>query len=141
MPKPPLKRPPTSGTRKGNGAGWGGPAKGEGIAGEPVPFDAGNQAAVGHGGYDLTRQQKREALHRKLYDLAMGAETEAVQLAATNACLDRLEGKPIALNVNLDADGFADLDDAALDARRQELERELDAARSRAVAAAAGTTH
>ena len=44
----PKKRPPTSGTRKGNGAGkgqWGGPAKGASVDRADVqpPFPPGNQ--------------------------------------------------------------------------------------------------
>ena len=41
-------RKATSGTRKGNGAGWGGPARGAGRGSPAAPaFTAGNKAAAG----------------------------------------------------------------------------------------------
>lgn len=99
MSKSPLKRPPTSGTRRGNGAGWGGPAKGEGSAGEPVPFEVGNQVAVGHGGHDLykllNKEQRLAALDERKFNIAMGlvADAQPVMVSAINSFEDRHIGK------------------------------------------------
>lgn len=114
MSKPPLKRPPTSGTRRGNGAGWGGAAKGEGVAGEPVAFEAGNQAAVGHGPHDLTKAERIARLQDNLEHLALHAEAENVRMQASNHLLNRLDGMPIARNINVNAGNVKDLSDEAL---------------------------
>ena len=61
MTKLPLKRPATSGTRKGTGAGYGGPAKGLPPKGEKqAPFEVGNTPDV-----DAQRLGRMEAAARK----------------------------------------------------------------------------
>ncbi len=96
--------PQTGKFPKGNGAGQGGPAKGEGWggpargastkrikAGDPDGIQAlSNDAAV-----KAHQVERAEALTDHLFALAMNADRQETQLAATIACLDRIEGKPV----------------------------------------------
>jgi hypothetical protein len=55
-------RPPTSGTRHGNGRGWGGPAKGASVAPEPITY--GPQFTTDHQPpppHVTTRRRRRRA--------------------------------------------------------------------------------
>lgn len=121
MSKPPLKRPPTSGTRKGNGAGWGGPAQGSGTGGEPVAFEAGNQAASGRQQPDLSKAERIARLQDNLEHLALYGENENVRVSASNHLLNRLDGMPIARNINVNADDLASLSDADIAAELARL--------------------
>ena len=87
--KPPPKRPATSGTRKGNGTGYGGPAKGAG-ADAPMqpPFEAGNDAAKGH--HDMSRSERIEHLTLHLMDLGDNADQQRDQISATIGALRHL---------------------------------------------------
>jgi hypothetical protein len=82
-----------------NGPGWGGAAKGEGtkerFSDENQP--AGEVKSAGHNAAREVREliaAKRVALAEKLLTLAENGETQAIQLQATNAALDRLMGRP-----------------------------------------------
>lgn len=98
----------------GKGTGWGGPARGAGSkAAKAAPFTIGNQAAAG--GHNLSRSQKRQALLDMLFDLALTASSEEVQLAANVAWLNRVEGKPVAMTAHAIAGGLSALNDADLD--------------------------
>jgi hypothetical protein len=96
-----MARAPTSGTRKGNGAGWGGPAKGETTA-QKKPFEPGNEASTVEnrtGAWAYRQMQKAdrvEKLREMLFTLAESAETEAVKKSAIEHLWDREEGKAVA---------------------------------------------
>ena len=95
--------------RRGNGAGYGGPAKGEGWGGPAngegwggpargigrnsrmaAPFEEGNRVAEGV--HSFERSERRERLLEHLCDLAMHSESEMVRVRACTAALDILEG-------------------------------------------------
>ncbi len=77
----------------GKGDGWGGPARGAGSKAAKAPdFDRGNGAAVG--GHNLSRSMKRQNLLDALFELAIVAESQEVQVSAAVAWLNRVEGKP-----------------------------------------------
>lgn len=80
----------------GQGAGWGGPAKGGGTskASKAPQFAPGNRAAVS--GHNLSRSARRQELLDTLFHLAFNAESEELQVSAAVAWLDRVEGKPAA---------------------------------------------
>jgi hypothetical protein len=130
------KRPATSGTRKGNGAGWGGGAKGEGSKAVLHPeFERGNQEAIGNGPDRVAARATRESMMMVYERIAADENAPAVaQIMAAEKWLDRTEGKSIARNLNVNTDELDALDDAALTERQAELE-----ARLRAAAAGAGT--
>ncbi len=65
-----------------------------------------------------------EALYENLMEIALRGTTEANQLAATIALLNRLEGLPVARNVNMTTNSAANLSD-------DELADELHALASR----------
>ncbi len=118
-----------SGHGWGKGAGWGGPAQGGGgKAAKAAPFPPGNRAAAC--GHNLNRSQRRQALLDNLFDLALTASSEEVQLAANVAWLNRVEGKPVAMTAHGMALDLPALNDADLDhelrlhaARIQEKEK------------------
>lgn len=143
-----LKRPPTSGTRKGNGAGHGGPAtglgQGDGWGGptsgyEPKPaqqFTAENAEATG---FDFTEAPKdrngraipssrRELKRRRaerMEDVLFGladdvAQHPMVRLNAATKLHAIYEGQPVARNINANVDDVSQLSD---DAIRDELAR------------------
>ena len=116
MPDKPPKRPATSSTRKGNGAGWGGPAKGAAASrGEmQAPFLAGNSAAKGY--HDMSKSERLAALDERKWLIAMGqvADASQVQMAAVNSYEDRHVGKAIARTITSFVDDATKLDDAAL---------------------------
>lgn len=72
----PLKRPPTSGTRKGTGAGWGGPAKGAGSAAPTIQTASpltGGENPSGRPGYRAlgkmaAHQQLKETIFNRALD-------------------------------------------------------------------------
>jgi len=98
----------------GQGTGWGGPARGAGTRAAKAPdFGLGNKAAAR--GHNLSRGQKRQELLDALFELAITAESQEVQVSAAVAWLNRVEGKPVAQAVQLSADDLAGLDDDALE--------------------------
>ncbi len=118
-----LKRPPTSGTRHGNGSGkgesWGGaarsPGEPKGLRANklmPAPFAPGNQAAAS----SRRGAEAAQALKDHLFDLARNAERQETQVTAAVAWLNRHEGTPIARNINLTPDDVSVLDDGTLTA-------------------------
>lgn len=92
--------PASSATRRGRGAGHGGPRAGEGWGGpangkaEPVPLDQ-----VRHLRWDpenLARKAEVEAeMLGVLYAIAHDGDAEAVRVNAADKMLDRLQGKPV----------------------------------------------
>lgn len=127
----------TSGTRRGNGAGWGGPAKGAGHGKRPA-FTP-DTAPRGHGWVVTTgseverkaRDAERAALIRDhLYTLATTAERQEAQITASVAFLNRVEGLPVSR-------GELDVRRPLSDLKDDELARAIDMLRS-AVAGLAG---
>lgn len=129
--KPPRKA--TSTTRRGNGPGkgpgWGGPAKGMPPRGEKAAaFEQGNTAAAGY--HDMSKSERIAAHVARLERIADAAEAEGrynEATTATTAALDRLEGKPVARNINVNADDLAGLSDADLHAELARLHGEATA--------------
>lgn len=124
------KRPPTRGTRYGTGAGWGpgwgGPARGMGWGGPPKGAGWGGEARhprAGRGHNSGDYDEREERLRRLLYDLAFNAANQMVQLAAANALLDRIEGKPVARTVTVNPATL--LTDAELAAEIERVKRAL----------------
>jgi hypothetical protein len=116
--------------RRGNGAGWGGPAKGAstsrfGRGDDKLPMQGKAWTA------DVVREREARlaALKDKIFDLANTAEREETQLAAAVAYLNREEGLPVARQLTattdearllrveiIDATGDADSGPAAISA-------------------------
>lgn len=98
MPKPRARGEPMA-TRKGKGAGWGGPAKGAGVP-EPYIFD---EAGPGRGHKSVegeakrTRNERRtEALEQFYWDVARGEAHDKnlpIRLSAASMLLNRLSPK------------------------------------------------
>ena len=112
--KPP-KRPATSGTRKGNGAGWGGLAKKAGTdAPMRAPFEAGNQAAKGY--HDMSKSERLAAVDERKWMIGMGLipNVAPVEMMALNSYEERNAGKAIARTITSFVDDATKLDDAAL---------------------------
>lgn len=109
----------------GKGDGWGGPAKGEGGAkyrkGEVQPLQGKALTAP----VVEAREERLTMLRDRLWQLAFTAEREETQLAATNAYLDREEGKAIARSVTTAVDDVSQLTDLELTAEIARLQREL----------------
>lgn len=77
--------------KRGNGPGWGGPAKGPGNRGPGPgrpPADVAKLIAA-------RREERIAALKEHLLTLAVTAEREETQLSATVAFLNREEGTPV----------------------------------------------
>jgi len=118
------KKPRVGGPAKGKGQGtghggpaagpgWGGPARGAGNGNAEAP-----QLEFGHtlsrGPHDMSKSQRLKALNDMLFHLAMNAEQEMARIRACEACLDRMEGKPLQRNLIAHASDAAMMDDAML---------------------------
>jgi hypothetical protein len=114
------------------GSGWGGPAKGAHThsPGSVQPGEIRNP----QGRFAMTAERQRERAEAKakakelkdhIYGLALTADREETQLAASIAWLNREEGMPVARNLNLNATVTSELGDDELIARRAELERAI----------------
>ncbi len=98
----------------GRGTGWGGPARGAGSkAAKAAPFAEGNRVAGC--GHNMSRSQRRQALLDRLFDLALTAGSEELQLSATVAWLNRVEGRPVAMAAQASAADLSVLNDAELE--------------------------
>ena len=84
--------------RIGNGAGWGGPKKGASTSRIKPGDPDGIQAMSNDPEVRARRAREADELHDHLLTLAKTAKTEQVQLAATVAFIERIEGKAIARN-------------------------------------------
>ena len=110
----------SSTTRRGNGAGWGGPAKGASTSRIKPGDPDGIQAMSNDADVKARAQQRIEALKDHLFSLATGAQREETQLAAAVAYLNREQGMPIARTVTAtvaDPNSLTDADLAAIIAR------------------------
>lgn len=129
--------------RRGNG-GWGGPAKGAGRGdGIPRPWTKDTPTLTTKPGHHpeitpakLSRmeraardQEQADQMRANLVQLALHGKTENARVAASVAVLNRLEGMPLARNVNLNVNDASSLTD-------DEIAAELNALTSRARAAA-----
>lgn len=105
--------------RRGNGAGWGGAAKGAGSS-QPAhsPFEEGNRVAVGRSEPNEEKARRIQALKDHLYSLATTAEKQEVQVRAAEAWLNREIGTPVATNVTLNVD---DIESVSTEDLRREL--------------------
>jgi hypothetical protein len=120
---------PLYGNGSGKGDGWGGPARGAGkVCPKANRFEKGNRAAVGadHTMY-LSDLEKAQMMRERLFKLGLEAQREETQVAAARAYLDRIEGLPVARNMNFATDDVSALDDVALAARKKKLERAVGA--------------
>lgn len=132
----------TSGTRpKGQGPGWGGPAKGAGVGGPAVPFTAdspllhtmpggpGVLGAVGDPVKKLNREEKAAITERRAdaawarMDDMVGDPTHPSHYLAVRETLNRVDGMPVARNINLTVNDMSALSDADLDAEIARLAR------------------
>lgn len=115
-----LKRLPTAGTRHGNGAGYGGEAKGASDKGQRPPF-AGTPGP-GRGKFSVAGEAKKEATYRRvetlmqlLWDIANNEkEITPTRVAAANHLLNRLQGLPVQTVVTAAADDLSMMTDDEL---------------------------
>jgi hypothetical protein len=119
-----LKRPPTSGTRRGNGAGWGGPANGDGWGGPAK--GAAFYPSKGHSGRILARRAADESLIDTLCEFYWNVAHDldaptALRLTAATHMLNRIEGPPVAKVVAPEVDEFSLMTDEELEAERARL--------------------
>lgn len=107
------ERKATPGTRIGRGAGWGGPAKGEGTK---KRFAAGDE----HRGMATAENRaaniaEREEILGFYTDVLRDPdETTLNRLTAGDKILDRTEGKPVTRQITADVDDASTLTDAEL---------------------------
>lgn len=98
-------RPATPGTRKGNGAGWGGPASGVPAQSDAQPFVPGNPGGgggelpgAGRGkqatAASLDRKAEAERSFAKLVEIRDGAESMQLQGWAAEKIIYIAEGTP-----------------------------------------------
>ena len=93
-----------------NGPGWGGPASGS-PAGGTENLTMRNYKSVGERVAQRQSREERVAeANEKLTHLMRGAELETTQLAAAVALLNRLEGLPVARNLNMQVNALDNLD-------------------------------
>lgn len=98
----------------GRGSGWGGPARGAGSReAKAAPFTCGNQAAGC--GHNLSRSQKRQHLLDALFELAFSGGSQELQVSASIAWLNRVEGKLVAMTVRGSPADLSTLDDTDLE--------------------------
>jgi hypothetical protein len=96
----------TSGTRHGNGAGYGGQAKGEPAraeSGDREPFPPGNPGGPGCTATEKSaaRAERIRRHHDNLDGIAFDATAPAAaRVAASAQVLDRIEGKPVQRTIN-----------------------------------------
>ena len=99
-----MARKPRSGaTSLGNG--WGGPPKGPGNGSPRAPaFQKGNKVASGY--HDMSDMERVTKLKAIIFDVATGEETsDQMKVIAADKLLDRIEGKPLQRQVNINAEG------------------------------------
>lgn len=115
---------------RGQGEGWGGPARGVGNGSNPHILTSENSRemtarreadrAAGLMSKADVRRQRTEALEDLLYDKAFHAGDEGTQINAAVKLHAIYNGQPIARNVNVQADDISQLSDDEL---RAELAR------------------
>ena len=130
--------PASSGTRYGNGAGWGGPAKGAGSAAPSFTTGAGEPTrekgpGPGRGHISEATAAKRaadaergEEMRRVLRDIAVAGRSEMARVQAAQALLNRIEGMPVQANLNVNSDDLSHLTDDELRAELARISAEAD---------------
>ena len=98
--------------RRGNGAGHGGPATGKGWGGPARPGNGSPGMLIPGGATKAARETAAEKEARRaeqadrmrdiLADIAENGEHDQVRIMAISAFLDRVEGRPVARNLNVD---------------------------------------
>lgn len=123
---------PASGIPAG-GAGWGGPAKGASTAPRLQP--AGDPLsdmlrAQRHAPDTRAAAEERRRKAMQLYEQVVDDEGQPImaRLAAATHLLDRLDGKPVATQVNIKGDPFAGWSAEQLERAAELLERHPDLA-------------
>jgi len=133
------------GTRRGNGSGWGGPAKGAGSK-TPAhpPFEPGNTLAVGQGNAGQAGREAAKTARELVISKAVAAaqvwidvmedksQPGAVRVAAAAKVVEHAEGTPIARSVNVHTDATDALSDAELEAAIAALRKDIAADKARA---------
>lgn len=121
--------------RIGNGRGWGGPARGSGSTRPALPLigierdqPTPEAKSMGRKEADARSEEMRAILHAVATDASAPA---MVRVVAADKLLDRIEGKAVATNVNVNANNLAALSDAELAAELARLEREARDAAAR----------
>jgi len=119
----------SSTTRHGNGVGYGGPAKGSGSDAPSFSDSLQNQIIGAEPWSQHVRQSKAErearradqaeAVKDEIYRIATKGVREADRVNAGVAFLNRIEGMPVARNLNLNGE----LHDLSDDELRDELDR------------------
>lgn len=119
----------------GNGPGWGGPAKGAGSSRPSLPLIGIDRDHATPEAKSMGRKEadaRSEEMRELYYSVAKNtAEPTMVRLFAADKLLDRIEGKAVATNVNVNANNLAALSDAELAAELARLEREARDAAAR----------
>jgi len=119
----PRTRHPSAGP--GMGTGWGGPAKGGGgvVIDIRRPGNKPTRAVLD------AKKARIEAAIQEAMDvigtIMRTGEREETKLSAAKALLDRLEGQPVARNVNADMNDTAKLSDEELHAEQARIARAL----------------
>jgi len=132
-------------TRRGNGAGWWGPAKGAGSkAPKAAPFEPGNQAGVGANEAKSVGQIAHNTAKELVVSNAVKAaqvwidvmndktQPGAVRVAAAAKVVEHAEGTPIARSVSIKSDEVSELSDAELAAALAALRKDVAAEQARA---------
>lgn len=119
----------------GNGSGWGGPERGAGSSRASLPLFGRerDQPTTEAKVIGKQEEERRKAEAREFYYSVMKCQTEPTmtRLFAADKLLDRLEGKPVATNVNVNAGDVSSLSDAELAAELARAEREAADAAAR----------
>jgi len=133
------KRSPTSGTRKGNGDGWGGPANGPGWGGPAKGASikpkrpALGTPGPGRGHYSVAGEERRERKERLAeemcelyYTFAHDPEQPTmVRLSAATHLLNRIDGLAVAKVVTSEADDLSMMTVEELEAEHEKVERKI----------------
>lgn len=112
------KRRPSTAFPKGNGAGkgdgWGGPARGASASRIRPGDPEGIQAMSNDADVKAEAARRADELRDHLYHLALNAERQETQLAASVAFLNRAEGMPVARHLTANVADPSQLSDADL---------------------------
>jgi len=106
------------------GLGWGGPPKG--AKNDPRPEKPKLLIET------MSEREIVSTLKNNLLELSLQSDYDANRIRASEALLARIEGAPINRNINVNADDISALDDDALIARREEIERGIRESAARA---------
>lgn len=110
--------------RRGNGDGWGGPAKGSSASPAAKPFTAASETRVTHPTTDGTmppltdrkalRRYRTEQLEQILFNIAETSDRDETKVSAAFRLHAIYNGQPVARNLNVNVDDIANLSDDEL---------------------------